>query len=261
MIEHRSSPVFLLTTCLATWTTSAWPWKSGLAFGTSAFEMALPRGGISAGKDPLKALPNEFTLSLQPAYLEQVEVARFSGERAKAGMEDDAVSGAMTDVITLVKHSHQDDSLVQNINTRQRMQLPGDLDRNAELLEPRIRATAINTTVADIVRNPVGYEGRNVAVNSTLEEIYSPTLIRIDEDQFFVAGIDNDILVVTAEPLALPGAEHAWRGMRVRVIGTVRVLREDDSRHGHAGNSIFQEVAKQFVGKPIIVAKGLERVD
>lgn len=116
--------------------------------------------------------------------------------------------------------------------------------------------TAINTTVADIARNPQGYEGRNIAVNSKVEEIYSPWSFRLDEQQLFAGGIDSDILVVSNEPLALLGFDRAWRDRTVRVIGTVRILQPEDFQH-EAFRNPETGLAARYTGKPAIIAASI----
>ncbi|MEC4723188.1 hypothetical protein RY831_28930 [Noviherbaspirillum sp. CPCC 100848] len=120
--------------------------------------------------------------------------------------------------------------------------------------------TAINTTVADIARNPRGYEGRNVAVNSKVEEIYSPWSIRLDEQQLFAGGIDNDILVVSNEPLALLGFDRAWRDRTVKVTGTVRILQAEDFRH-EASRDSGTGLAERYTGKPAIIAASIVLIE
>jgi hypothetical protein len=127
-------------------------------------------------------------------------------------------------------------------------------------LAPNTVATAINTTVADIVRNPEGYDGRNVAVASEVEEIYSPWSIRLDERQLFAGGIDNDILVVAIEPLAFAGFQQAWKGKEVHVIGTVRILEGDDFRREY-GRGIDDELFLKFAGKPVIIAQSIKPIE
>lgn len=120
--------------------------------------------------------------------------------------------------------------------------------------------TAINTTVADIARNPRGYEGRNVAVASKVEEIYSSWSIRLDEQLLFSGGIDNDILVVSSEPLALLGFDRAWRNRTVRVTGTVRILQTEDFRH-EAFRDSGAGLAERYTGKPAIIAASIALIE
>lgn len=124
-------------------------------------------------------------------------------------------------------------------------------------LAPHTIATAINTTVADIARNPIGYDGRNVAVVSTVDEIYSPWSIRLDERQLFAAGVDNDLLVVAVKPLAFVGFREAWKGRKVHVTGTVRILKEEDVR-SEFRHGVDDNLLRKFAGKPVIIAKTIK---
>lgn len=137
---------------------------------------------------------------------------------------------------------------------------PGKAGTEGRGLAPKPSATAIDTTVADIMRNPAGYAGRSVRVTSTVEEIYTPWSIRLDEQQLLAGGIDNDILVLGAEPLVTMGFKSDWLNKKISVTGTVRILEGTDFRQEY-GRGVDDELFRRFASRPAIVASSMKRLD
>ncbi len=220
-------------------------------------EMEYMYGGFNTGTSELEVPLENCDTHPLPTRPEHVLPARRTETMARVVSNESPLLRWTVVKIGYVEHSRQNEPLVRDRLLRQRVALPADSAQDGHAPEAGLLFTAINTTIADIVRNPLGYAGRNVAVRSTVEEIYSPWSIRMDEKQMFVAGIDNDILVVSLEPLALLGFDRAWKGNRVRVTGTVRILQAGDFQHEYLGG-IDPQIASRFVGKPAIIARSIE---
>lgn len=117
----------------------------------------------------------------------------------------------------------------------------------------------IDTTVADIMQRPDLHAGRTVSIVSAVEEIFTPWSFKVDEQQAAAGGVDNDMLVVGAIPLASWGFDDSWLDAKVKVTGTVRILQAEDFRREY-GRGVDDLIFRRFEGKPVIVARSIEKV-
>ena len=119
---------------------------------------------------------------------------------------------------------------------------------------------AIETTIADIMRRPLDYKGRDVVVASEVEEIYTTWSFKLDEKTMFKGGIDNDLLVVAMEPLATMGFTKEWLNKKVAVTGTVRILMAADFRREY-GRGVDDRLFRAFEGKPALIATSIRLLE
>lgn len=117
----------------------------------------------------------------------------------------------------------------------------------------------IDTTVADIIQRPDLYAGRSVSVVSIVDDIFTPWSFKLDEQRIAAGGIDNDMLIVGAIPLASWGFDRSWLDAKVKVTGTVRILQAEDFRREY-GRGVDDLIFRRFEGKPVIVARSIEKV-
>ena len=116
----------------------------------------------------------------------------------------------------------------------------------------------IDTTVADIMKKPDLYVGRIVSVVSDVDEIFTAWSFKMDEQQGLSAGIDNDLLVVGAIPLTSWGFDESWKGEKIKVTGTIRILQPEDFRREY-GRGVDDKLFRRYVGKPTLVARTVEK--
>lgn len=124
---------------------------------------------------------------------------------------------------------------------------------------PRASA-ALDIPVAELMRRPDAYVGRNVTVTSEVDEVFTPWTVKLDEDQLLAGGVDNDILVISALPLVAQGFDPSLRNKKVRATGTVRVLQAADFLREY-GRGMTTELIRQYEGKPALIATSLTVVD
>lgn len=127
---------------------------------------------------------------------------------------------------------------------------PGDAGSGTAV---RPASPAIDLTPAEIASRGALYAGRKVTVASTVEEFLTPWAMLLDEDQVLAGGIDNDMLVIGAEPLLALGVDRSWLNREVRVTGTVRILQAEDFRREY-GRGVDDRLFRRFEGKPALIA-------
>jgi len=115
----------------------------------------------------------------------------------------------------------------------------------------------IDTTVADIMKRPDLYAGRVVTIVSEVDEIFTGWAFKLDDSQA-PGGIDNDLLVVGAIPLAGWGFDESWKGKKVKVTGTIRILQPEDIQREY-GRGVDDKLFRRYVDKPTLVARTVEK--
>ncbi len=120
-----------------------------------------------------------------------------------------------------------------------------------------------NVSVADIVSDPAAYAGQTVAVQAEVEEMITPQSFSLDEDALLEGGVDNDLLVVSANETPVWGTtglngeafgDAGLTDQNVIVAGPVRLfnLAEVERDLGYD----FDDAAfADWEGKPAIVAR------
>jgi len=136
--------------------------------------------------------------------------------------------------------------------------VPGQPE-GGESQTPRASA-ALDVTIAELMRQPEAYAGRNVTVTSEVEEIITPWTAKLDEDQALSGGVDNDLLVIGALPLVTLGFDPSWVNKQVRATGTVRVLQAADFLREY-GRGVDNTLFSKYEGKPALIATSLTIVD
>lgn len=126
---------------------------------------------------------------------------------------------------------------------------------------PSAATPAIETTVGEIRVRPQMYANRNVTVTSAVEEVFTPWSLKLDDDSLLAGGIDNDLLVVSAEPLATMGFDPSWvKKGKVSVTGTVRILQAADFRREY-GRGVDDKLFRRYEGKPALIAISMKRIE
>jgi hypothetical protein len=120
-------------------------------------------------------------------------------------------------------------------------------------------ASDVILTVAEIVGNMEDYAGQVVTVQGEVQETYSTTALRLDEDSFLTGGIDNDLLVVSESGDLIDSPRAEWRDSIVRVNGKV------EHYDATAFESIFgftpeEAIFDDWEGNPVLVADSIEIV-
>ena len=113
-----------------------------------------------------------------------------------------------------------------------------------------------DVTIAELASRPRDYVGRNVNVASTVEEIFTPWAIKLDERQLTAGGIDSDLLVLAAEPLVSMGFDRSWLHKKISVTGTIRMLQASDFRREY-GRGVDDKLFRRYEGKPVLVATSM----
>lgn len=114
----------------------------------------------------------------------------------------------------------------------------------------------LETTVADIMEAPARHANRNVRVASIIKKVFTPWTIELDDRAPLRAGIDNDLLVIGAEPLATMGFKPEWHGRQVVVEGTIRILQAADFRREY-GRGVDDRLFRTYEGKPGLIATSI----
>lgn len=117
-------------------------------------------------------------------------------------------------------------------------------------------APILETTVADIMEAPARHANRNVRVQSIVKEVFTPWAFELDDRAPLRGGIDNDLLVVSAEPLAAMGFQPEWRNRKVVAEGTIRILQAADFRREY-GRGVDDRLFRTYEGKPALIATSL----
>lgn len=122
---------------------------------------------------------------------------------------------------------------------------------------PAPASPAIKATVAEIMSRPKDYAGRNVTITSEVEEVFTPWSLKLDEKQPLAGGIDNDLLIVSAEPLVTMGFNPSWLHQKVSVTGTIRMLQAEDFRREY-GRALDDKLFRRYEGKPTLIATSMK---
>ena len=123
------------------------------------------------------------------------------------------------------------------------------------LLVAALSAT-VRARVADIVADPAAYVSRTVTVLGEVEERVGPGLFSLDEDAFFAAGIDNDLLVVAAA-VGSSAIDEVQEGQMVQIRGVVRQLVTVEFER-EFGLDLDDELVADFEGRPVIMASAVQ---
>ncbi len=114
-------------------------------------------------------------------------------------------------------------------------------------------------SVADVTGNLSSFTGQTVTVQGEAEEFYNPNTLKLDDNSIFAGGIDNDLLVISAQQ-ARPTMDNGWLNSQVRVTGVVRQFDratiEQEIGYQLGDLSIFND----WNGKPVLVAQSVEAV-
>lgn len=124
---------------------------------------------------------------------------------------------------------------------------------------PTSPSAAIAVSIEELRRRPLDYAGRNVTVSSEVNDVLTPWTFVLDDDRVLTVGIDNDLLVIGAAPLAHMGFRPEWRNEKVRVTGTVRILQPTDVRREY-GRGVDDRIFRRHVGRPVLVATSVTRI-
>ncbi len=116
-----------------------------------------------------------------------------------------------------------------------------------------------NVTVAEITSNLSEFAGQQVAVRSEVEEIVGPTAFKLDEDALLGGGIDNDLLVLSADQNnALLNDQLVDQTVVVR--GTVRQF-DLAAFESELGYDLDDTLFTDWAGKPALIATEIRPVN
>lgn len=123
------------------------------------------------------------------------------------------------------------------------------LDRDEEAsADPRSRLA----TVSQIATQPTRYFGRSVSLSSEVAEVLGPRALLVGGSEF--EGGDS-LLVVGAEPFAVPGARELERAVLetdlIQAVGTLRVFDKEELEE-RLGLSLADRL-ERFSGDPVLV--------
>lgn len=108
--------------------------------------------------------------------------------------------------------------------------------------------------------NPDAYIGQQVTVIGEAEQVFGSSAFKLDEDAFFGAGIDNDLLVVSTQENN-PAVDDGWLNNVVRVTGTVQRYVKADFDRDYNWLTLSPEIEADFNGKTALVADSVTVVD
>lgn len=120
-----------------------------------------------------------------------------------------------------------------------------------------LSAKPLEATVANVMEDPVRHANRNVVVSSTVGQVHSPWAFQLDDRTLGKGGVDNDLLVVSTEPLATMGFKPDWKNRKIIAIGTIRMVQATDFRREY-GRGVDDELFRRFEGKPALIATSLK---
>lgn len=182
------------------------------------------------------------------------------------GIDNDLLVISASDAITVT-----DDDLVQVNGTvrsfdlaQMEQELGADLDDalftdyagRPVLVAQQI---TISATPAAIAADPARYAGRQVAVLGEVEQVIGQGAFSLDEDALLEAGIDNDLLVIRADPSAST-LNEGIESRTVQVIGTVRALITAEIERDY-GLTLDSEILVEYEGRPVVVATSVQVVE
>ena len=113
-----------------------------------------------------------------------------------------------------------------------------------------------NVTVADITGEVDTYLGKNVIVRGEVEEVIGLNSFSIDEDALLGGGIDNDLLVISAQE-GLPIINEELGDANVQVQGTVaKFVLADVERD--LGYDLDDNLYVDWADRPVIIASNIQ---
>jgi hypothetical protein len=117
-------------------------------------------------------------------------------------------------------------------------------------------AAAVGTeaTIEEVTENPQQYEGNNVTVTGNLEEVVSPTAIRITSGGFL--GIGQDDILVIGQQAFPPGVSERREELSLQVTGPVQLFNRVEFENDW-GINLDDELFTVYEGRPVIVAQSL----
>ena len=129
-------------------------------------------------------------------------------------------------------------------------------DQLAPPAEAGMTGEIMNVTVAEITSDMATYAGRSVAVREEVEEVLGPNAFTLDEDALFAGGIDDDLLVVSAQE-NLPFINDELGGTTATVWGTVRPF-DLAAFEQEVGFDLDDTLYADWAGRPAIVARAID---
>jgi hypothetical protein len=115
------------------------------------------------------------------------------------------------------------------------------------------RRILLAPTPSQITRNPARFTGRQLAVRAKVEDIQSPVLFTLDEDELIGGG---DLLVF----LTSPPKDTIKQGETVMVVGQVRpfVVRDIERDYNITWDlRVRRQLEAEFANKPIFIADAI----
>ena len=132
-------------------------------------------------------------------------------------------------------------------------------DQMAPPAEAGMTGEIMNVTVAEITSDMATYAGKSVAVREEVEEVLGPNAFTLDEDALFAGGIDDELLVVSAQE-SLPLINDELGSKTVTVWGTVRAF-DLAAFEQDIGFDLDDNLFADWAGRPAIVARAVQTVE
>lgn len=148
-----------------------------------------------------------------------------------------------------------------NIELEGRPMIVADLVRTSDgvnIAQPSRQMTRILVaSPGEIAETPGRYYGRAVAVRQEIEDVWSPRVFTLDEDNWLASP---DLLVFNPNPVALPGAFEDYDGERVMVYGTVRpfIRAEFEQDYSWFNATDYEDFGlDQWERRPVVIASSI----
>ncbi len=132
-------------------------------------------------------------------------------------------------------------------------------DQMAPPAEAGMTGEIMNVTVAEITSDMATYAGKSVAVREEVEEVLGPNAFTLDEDALFAGGVDDELLVVSAQQ-SLPLINDELGSKTVTVWGTVRTF-DLAAFEQEIGFDLDDNLFADWAGRPAIVARAVQTVE
>ncbi len=116
-----------------------------------------------------------------------------------------------------------------------------------------------NASVADIAGNPEALKDQRVAVQATVESVIGSNAFSLDEDAVLEGGIDNDVLVISANQQN-DLINDALGERQVVVVGPVRMFNITEIEN-ELGYDLDDNLFTDWQGGPAIVAEAIRPLE
>lgn len=114
--------------------------------------------------------------------------------------------------------------------------------------------------VEEITGDPNAFIGKTVTVVAEVDDVHGPRAFTLDaEGPTPTQGASKDLLILVPKVGGFPKLDDQWKDGKARVTGVVqRMVVKDVERE--IGWELPANLKSRFMGKPVLIARSVERV-